>query len=166
MEKEDGSDLFQSSCPGNSLNRLINSTTSQSGQSEAAPSDTASPSYLYNSIPDISGYAVVDTPCCGTRSTYHWYRTRSSKYIKVLVTEIMKCTDFWYVTLCGLIEIYPLCIFVLWMWRQHKSPKRRYIATKFHCVTSQKPEAVRFFLFRCSPYSINLLPFGSALALL
>jgi hypothetical protein len=32
------------------------------------------------------------------------------------------------------------------MWRQHKRPKRRYVATKFHSVTSQKPAAVRFFI--------------------
>jgi O-acetylhomoserine/O-acetylserine sulfhydrylase-like pyridoxal-dependent enzyme len=68
IEKEDGSDLFQSSCPGNSLNRLINPTT-RSGQTETATSDAALPSYLYNSILGVSGYAAVNASCCGTRST-------------------------------------------------------------------------------------------------
>ena len=62
------------------------------------------------------------------------------------MAEIMKYADLWYVTLRGLLEIYLHCMFVPRIWRQHKSPKRRYMATKFHGVTSQKPAAVRFFI--------------------
>ena len=132
--------------------------------------------YIHNSIPGISECAVVSTSKhlsllshrCDTETCRGPFCTLGKvplNYIKVLMAEIMKYTELWYVTLCGLLEIHPRCVFVPWMCWQHKSPKRRYMTTKFHSVTSQKPASVKFFLFRCSPYSINLFPLGSAFAL-
>jgi len=73
-------------------------------------------SYLYNSIPGISVYAVVsaskhlsfvshrfDTESC--HETFYMLSKVLLNDIKVLMAEIMKYTELWYVTLRGLLEI-------------------------------------------------------------
>jgi hypothetical protein len=110
MEKEEGCDMFQGRCPGNSLNRLIN-------QSYDISKRTAGNSILrhnfmsclYNSIPGIGGYAVVSTSKhqllvshrCDTETCHEPFYTLSKvplNDIKVLMAEIMKYADLWYVT--------------------------------------------------------------------
>jgi hypothetical protein len=136
----------------------MNPTTSQSGQRETASSNTTVLIYLSNIIPGISWYAVVSiskhvslvSHTCDTETCHEPFYALSKAHlndVKVLVAEIMKCTDLWYANLRGLLEVYPGCVFVPWMWRQQKSPKRRYMGTKFHSVTLQKPKALSFLYF-------------------
>jgi len=101
----------------------MNPTTSQSGQRETASSDTTLLIYLSNIIPGISWYAVVSiskhvslvSHTCDTETCHEPFYTLSKvplNNIKLLVAEIMNCTDLWYVKLRGLLEVYPRCVFV------------------------------------------------------